>query len=1009
MRSYSVSRAILRSRNAIAIVLIAMAGATFVAGCGGGKGSGSSSVLPQVQGRNRAVQSVFASSANNVAFSIGVTPKAGIWPSTQSLQVLTDGANPIAVNTTKASTDCVVNPKLSGSFLCTGSATIAPGSHVFTFTAYSAAAARGTVLSTTYSNPFTVPTTGTSTVPITLGGPVNYVTLSLTPTNPPIGTRATIFTRAVLQDVNQAFIVGASPYTYPVTLTTSDATDGPLSKTLLKSPADDSGISVNYDGANVRSITYSASAIGLPTANVVGALLIPVIDSASATINAASGGTIKLRTGSILTVGPGTFSTNEVVTVELRGAPSAQPPNQTISNATPALHVSYSPVAANVSTAVGVAQPDSGTEPGIVATLLPPAPTQVSSKQIAVANAMDTSGTNNFFALPFTVNATSTAATVSFKQILKIATTDANAFDLSMYLPTYIPPKTGPLQFVNGKWQPYVPGTITATQRILALTHGIRSSVETTYADSDNNSCVGAIQSAGKYDAVVGFDYDWTQPESNTAPLYAKFLNQLPAYWIDVEAHSFGTINTLGALEQPSVHPTAPPKNVVLLAGPLAGTPMAQGSLIETVLLNSTASPPPTMSQLQEFQASGAQADLIPGSNLLKSVVGGFNLSNEDINVIKVAGDHSYGFGIEYLLQLLLANFGLTPGTYDGVIPVASAIAPPVGFSQVFPDNHSQVPCDPNVISYVAQHLVTPAPSPGPKIYVGNTGNSNAGVNAKVTTYNADGTSTTPTITLSDLDYPDGIAVDASGKIYVANLSGYRVATFTAAGAATTPMIPEIGVANSVYSMALDGAGNIHVADLLDYHDTNTANAQYGDIATYTANGTLSSPTFNLAELTSGPCAIVNSPHSAKPTCYDPSSIAVDSSGKIYVLSGYTPPPPPATQYYFILTTYMANGTPTSPTIPLAAKPTALAVDAAGKIYVANYNNAVTTYTPSGTQTTLTITTGLNEPYGIAVDAAGKIYVTNKGNNTVTVYKTDGTLTNPMITGLYSPVGIAVR
>jgi hypothetical protein len=262
MRSYSVSRGILRSRNTIVIVLIATLGATFVAGCGGGRGSGSSSVLPQVQGRSRAVQSVFASSGNNVTFSIGVTPKAGVWPSTQSLQVLTDGANPVVVNTTKASTDCAVNPKLSGSYLCTGAAKIAAGSHVFTFTAYSALGAKGTVLSTSHSNPFTVPAAGTSTVPIVLAGAVQYATLTLNPANPAIGSKTSVFVRAVLQDANLAYIVGSTPYTYPLTLTTTDATDGPLSKTLLRSPADDSGISVSYDGANVAGITGYQPACG---------------------------------------------------------------------------------------------------------------------------------------------------------------------------------------------------------------------------------------------------------------------------------------------------------------------------------------------------------------------------------------------------------------------------------------------------------------------------------------------------------------------------------------------------------------------------------------------------------------------------------------------------------------------------------------------------------------------------------------------------------------------------
>ena len=60
--------------------------------------------------------------------------------------------------------------------------------------------------------------------------------------------------------------------------------------------------------------------------------------------------------------------------------------------------------------------------------------------------------------------------------------------------------------------------------------------------------------------------------------------------------------------------------------------------------------------------------------------------------------------------------------------------------------------------------------------------------------------------------------------------------------------------------------------------------------------------------------------------------------------------------------------------------PYGVAVDANGKIYVANnFGNSVNTFNPNGTLSTLTITMGLNDPSGVAVDANGKIYVTNEG------------------------------
>ena len=53
------------------------------------------------------------------------------------------------------------------------------------------------------------------------------------------------------------------------------------------------------------------------------------------------------------------------------------------------------------------------------------------------------------------------------------------------------------------------------------------------------------------------------------------------------------------------------------------------------------------------------------------------------------------------------------------------------------------------------------------------------------------------------------------------------------------------------------------------------------------------------------------------------------------------------------------------------------------KIYVVDHaHNTITTYLPDETQTTPTITAGLDGPHGIAVDKNGKIYVANYVSST---------------------------
>ncbi len=261
--------------------------AALFAGCGGGGGTVGTASVSSLQQSPLTAQSVAVQAATkgNVSFAIAFTPKAKaitgkiapryVSPSTESLRILTDGGSPVVINLSGSSPNCSPNPKVPGSFICTAKLSVPAGTHVFFVTAYDGQNGSGNVLSQNSSGPVDVKPTTPTTVAIVLEGVVRNVILTLATTNPPLGKAAAIPLTAVLEDADHNLIVGSAPYALPVTLTTSDANDGPLSKTALNSPADVSGITVNYTGASAGCITYTATAGGLPPGNVSSAVLTP--------------------------------------------------------------------------------------------------------------------------------------------------------------------------------------------------------------------------------------------------------------------------------------------------------------------------------------------------------------------------------------------------------------------------------------------------------------------------------------------------------------------------------------------------------------------------------------------------------------------------------------------------------------------------------------------------------------------------------------------------------------
>ncbi|MDQ6836984.1 MAG: NHL repeat-containing protein [Actinomycetota bacterium] len=259
--------------------------------------------------------------------------------------------------------------------------------------------------------------------------------------------------------------------------------------------------------------------------------------------------------------------------------------------------------------------------------------------------------------------------------------------------------------------------------------------------------------------------------------------------------------------------------------------------------------------------------------------------------------------------------------------------------------------------------------------------------------------------TSAGISAPSAVAVDSAGNLYIADANAFRVRKVTVAtgiittvaGNGTFGSSGDGGQATSAQlgtpqSVALDQAGNLYIAD--------TGN---GDVRKVTPAGIISTVAGNGMFADSGD----GGPATAAALGL-PYGVVVDQAGNLYIADNFNNNVRKVTAATGIITTVAGDPTGMSAgfsgdgnaaTAALLSSPQAVALDAAGNLYIDDSGNQrirevtassgiITTVAGNGSfgfsgDGGLATSAALGNPGGVAVDAAGNLFIADSGNQRV--------------------------
>jgi sugar lactone lactonase YvrE len=226
---------------------------------------------------------------------------------------------------------------------------------------------------------------------------------------------------------------------------------------------------------------------------------------------------------------------------------------------------------------------------------------------------------------------------------------------------------------------------------------------------------------------------------------------------------------------------------------------------------------------------------------------------------------------------------------------------------------------------------------------------------------------------------PQGVVADAQGNVYVADGFNNRIRKITPTGDVTTyagngnPGFADGPAATAEFyapqGIAIDAQGNLYVADI--GNNSIRKISTLGVVSTFAGNG--------IRGYVNGAAATAQ--------FNNPQGVAVDASGNVFVadrsnnlirkitaagvVSNFAGS---GAAYYYNSTTNLSSFN----------APKGVAVDASGNVYVADAGNySIRKITAAGTATTIAgspvQTTIIGSPSGISIDSKGNLYIADQG------------------------------